>query len=127
MTIEQRQGDFISGAVIDAREWEAMPHLGSGVDYKELWRSGSSTAGVMRLAVAGRVDEHTHREAEHHLWVQSGCVEVRGEILGPSSYAHVPPGLRHGMSNRGSEPATFFYLYLHPADASRDAIVGSPE
>jgi quercetin dioxygenase-like cupin family protein len=98
---------------IDELPWGRLPALGRGVSHKELWRSGQSVAGLMRLEPGGYVDEHVHRRAQHHLWVLDGTVRILDRDLGPGSYAHVPPGVDHGMRDGGAG-STFVYLYIQP-------------
>jgi quercetin dioxygenase-like cupin family protein len=103
--------------VIDGLPWEDLPAIGEGVRHKVLWRSGSSVAGLMRLARGGFVGPHAHRRAHHHLWVVDGEIEVLAVVLGTGSYVHVPAGVTHSMTNRGDGPATFLYLYLQDPDS----------
>lgn len=105
----------LTGPQVEHRPWEPLAAVGPGVSHKPLWDSGESVAGLMRLEVGGEVLPHAHRQAHHHLWVHQGRIEVLGEDLGEGSYVHVPGGVSHGIVNRSDEPATFFYLYLHPA------------
>jgi quercetin dioxygenase-like cupin family protein len=104
------------GATVEQQAWQPLAPVGRGVSHKVLWQSGDSIAGVMRLEVDGRVDEHVHRRAHHHLWVLEGMIEVLGQRLGPGSYVHIPAGVTHGMVNQGTGPAVFHYLYLQPQD-----------
>ena len=82
---------------------------------KLLWRSGDSVAGVMYVEPGQDLVLHRHRYANHHVWVVEGRCEILGRVLGPGSYAHIPPGVDHDIVAAGSDGATIFYLYVDEA------------
>ena len=104
-----------SAVVLDARsiaglDWQPFPdHL--GVDYKLLWTSGWSVAGVMRIREGASLRDHAHRRAHHHIWVQSGTADILGQRVGPGTYLHIPAGVIHGI--RGVGPGMFSMVYLY--------------
>jgi oxalate decarboxylase/phosphoglucose isomerase-like protein (cupin superfamily) len=96
---------------VASREWAPFP--GSDhVQYKLLWTSGWSVAGVMRVAANATLESHVHDGAHHHIWVIEGSAEMLGERVDPGSYVHVPPGVRHGIENVGPSGFSMLYLYL---------------
>jgi quercetin dioxygenase-like cupin family protein len=97
---------------VDDRDWQPLQQVGTGVTHKVLWQEERSLAGIMRIEPHGQVDWHAHRSAHHHIWVLEGAVDVAGRILGPGSYAHVPPRVEHCLGAVGSAPTTFLYTYL---------------
>ena len=88
-----------------------------GVDYKLLWRSGKSVAGLMRVAPGAEVSPHAHLRSHHHLWVLEGEADLVGERVGPGSYVHIPAGVEHGITDVGPEGCTVVYLYLRDEGA----------
>jgi len=82
------------------------------VDYKLLWRSGGSVAGLMRIAPGGSVSAHAHDRAHHHMWVVDGTAEMQGERVGPGTYLHIPAGIEHDIRDVGEDGCTLLYLYL---------------
>src|SRR5687768_6832357 len=72
-----------------------------------LWRSGDSIAGVLYVEPDAAVTLHRHRYAHHHAWVVEGACT----ILGPGSYAHIPPGADHDVVAAGPEGVTIFYVF----------------
>ena len=103
---------LLQAAAIADMPWEPLDKLGLAVSHKVLWHEGASMAGVMQLGPGGRVDEHTHAVAHHHLWVIEGVIEVAGVSVDAGGYAHVPAGVAHAMVNPTDRPARFLYLYL---------------
>jgi mannose-6-phosphate isomerase-like protein (cupin superfamily) len=95
----------------EALTWRPLDPY-DGVDYKLLWRSGSSVAGIMRIAPTGMVTPHAHDNAQHHMWVIDGSVEMLHEVVGPGTYAHIPAKMDHSLRAVGGGPATVLYLYL---------------
>jgi hypothetical protein len=101
-------------AEIAGISWEPLLTVGQGVEHRVLWRSGTSMAGIMRIAPGGEVWRHAHRRAHHHLWVLDGRGSTIGHGLEPGAYVHIPAGVEHGIeaSTEGSG-LTFLYLYEH--------------
>ena len=99
-------------AAAEALAWHPLDDY-EGVDYKLLWRSGGSVAGLMRLAPGGVVHAlRPHVRAHHHLWVTDGTVEVLDEQVGPGAYVHIPAGVDHSMRTVGGRACTMLYFYL---------------
>jgi quercetin dioxygenase-like cupin family protein len=85
-----------------------------GVLHKELWRSKSSTSGVLMIEEGHHLGAHTHRFNHHHMWVMQGHAAILGAHLGPGSYVHIPPGVEHDIDATGTEGCTLFYVYERP-------------
>jgi quercetin dioxygenase-like cupin family protein len=108
---------LVTRAAADALTWHPLEEY-EGVDYKLLWRSGGSVAGLMRLDPGGVVTPHAHVRAHHHLWVTDGTVEVLDEEVGPGTYVHIPAGVDHSMRAVGDSACTMLYLYLQDEPGS---------
>jgi quercetin dioxygenase-like cupin family protein len=102
---------LVTRAAAEALAWHPLEDY-EGVDYKLLWRSGGSVAGLMRIAPGGVVTPHAHVRAHHHLWVTDGTVEVLDEQVGPGAYVHIPAGVDHSMRAVGGGACTMLYFYL---------------
>jgi mannose-6-phosphate isomerase-like protein (cupin superfamily) len=111
-----RVATLITPTAADALAWHPLQPY-DGVDYKLLWRSGKSVAGLMRVARGGVVTPHTHVRSHHHLWVIEGAAEMLGERVGPGTYLHVPAGVEHGLRSVGDAACTVLYLYLRDESA----------
>jgi mannose-6-phosphate isomerase-like protein (cupin superfamily) len=102
---------LVTSSAVDALPWRPLAPY-EDVDYKLLWQSGKSVAGLMRLAPGAVVAPHTHVRSHHHLWIVDGIAETRGEPVGTGSYVHVPAGVEHGLRAVGDAGCTVLYLYL---------------
>jgi mannose-6-phosphate isomerase-like protein (cupin superfamily) len=102
---------LVTRAARDALAWHPLEQF-DGVDYKLLWRSGKSVAGIMRIAPGREVTPHAHVRSHHHMWVVDGTSEMLGEHVGPGSYVHIPAGVEHGVRDVGESGCTVLYLYL---------------
>ena len=102
---------LVTRAASDALAWHPLEPF-EGVDYKLLWRSGKSVAGLMRIAPGGLVSLHSHVRAHHHMWVVEGTAEMLGEHAGPGTYLHIPAGVEHGIRDVGEGGCTVLYSYL---------------
>ena len=105
--------------VLPAQAIAALPDVPldrsvEGVTHRVLWRSDTSTAGVMTVAAAHRLGRHAHRLNHHHLWVLEGEAEILGVLVGAGAYVHVPAGVEHDLDARATDGCTVFYLYLQP-------------
>jgi quercetin dioxygenase-like cupin family protein len=99
-------------AEIDALRWQPLDRTGNGnVQQKVLWRHGSAVAGLLRLEPAAVQRRHTHKAAQHHVWVLDGQAWVADVPVGPGSYVHVPAGVPHATA-AGPGGCTMFYLFL---------------
>lgn len=73
----------------------------------------------MRIRAGGRVEQHIHRRAHHHVWVVDGTVHLLGAALGPGSYAHIPAGVAHELTvDEVESDVMFFYVYEVPGSGS---------
>jgi mannose-6-phosphate isomerase-like protein (cupin superfamily) len=108
---------LVTCTAAEALAWHPLEPY-DGVEYKLLWRSGKSVAGLMRLAPGAAVTSHTHVRSHHHLWVVDGAAEMLGERVGPGTYAHVPAGVEHGLRGVGEAGCTVLYLYLRDESAT---------
>lgn len=106
----------LDASAVEAIPWETLHGL-EHVQHKLLWRSGDSSAGIMRVEPGEGIASHAHREAHHHAWILEGTCTMLGARLGPGSYVHIPGGVEHAVSDIGPEGCTFLYLYIeaHPA------------
>lgn len=102
---------LVTRAAAEALAWHPLAPY-DGVEYKLLWRSGKSVAGLMRLAPGGAVTPHTHVRSHHHLWVVDGTAEMLGRRVGPGTYLHVPAGVEHGLRAVDETGCSVLYLYL---------------
>lgn len=107
---------LVTRAASEALAWHPLESF-DGVDYKLLWRSGKSVAGIMRIDPGGSLSPHAHRRSHHHMWVLDGSAEMLGERVGPGTYVHVPAGVDHGITGVGDDGCTLLYLYLREGDA----------
>jgi quercetin dioxygenase-like cupin family protein len=107
---------LVTRAAAEALDWHPLEPY-DGVDYKLLWRSGKSVAGLMRLAPGGAVTPHTHVRSHHHLWVIDGTAEMLGERVGAGTYVHVPAGVEHGLRALDEAGCTLLYLFLREEPA----------
>lgn len=110
---------LVTSAAADALSWHPLEPY-AGVDYKLLWRSGKSVAGLMRIAPGAEVTPHAHVRSHHHMWVLDGTAEMLGQRVGPGTYVHVPARVDHGIRAVGDGACTMLYLYLRdePAGAT---------
>ena len=108
---------LVTRAAADALAWHPLEEY-EGVDYKLLWRSGGSVAGLMRIAPGGLVTPHAHVRSHHHLWVTDGTVEVLDEQVGPGTYVHIPAGVDHSIRAVGDRACTMLYFYLRDEPSS---------
>jgi mannose-6-phosphate isomerase-like protein (cupin superfamily) len=108
---------LVTRAAADALTWHPLEEY-EGVDYKLLWRSGKSVAGLMRIGPGGLVTPHAHVRSHHHLWVVDGTAEVLDEAVGPGTYVHIPAGIDHSIRAAGDGACTMLYLYLRDEPAS---------
>ena len=104
--------------VLTAEAIKALPvePFGSiaGVNHRVLWRTESSTAGVLTVEAGHRLGTHRHRANHHHLWVLDGRAVILDVEVGAGSYAHVPHGIDHDIDASETGGCTVFYLYLPP-------------
>jgi mannose-6-phosphate isomerase-like protein (cupin superfamily) len=106
-----RFATLVTHKAAEALAWHPFQAF-EGVDYKLLWRSGQSVAGILRIAPGSSVSPHAHVSSHHHLWVIAGRAEMLGQRVGPGTYLHIPAGVEHGISDVGDEGCTVLYFYL---------------
>jgi uncharacterized RmlC-like cupin family protein len=111
-----RVATVVTPAVAAGLAWHRLEPF-DGVDYKLLWRSGKSVAGLLRVAPGAEVSPHAHVRSHHHLWVLEGEADMVGERVGPGSYVHIPAGVEHGITDVSPEGCTVVYLYLREEGA----------
>jgi uncharacterized RmlC-like cupin family protein len=102
---------LVTQAAAEGLPWQPLDAY-EGVDYKLLWRSGKSVAGLMRIAPGGSVAMHAHVRSHHHIWVIEGDAEMMGQRVGPGGYVHIPAGVDHDISDVSPDGCTVLYLYL---------------
>lgn len=102
---------FVSPEAAEALAWHPLDDY-EGVEYKLLWRSGKSVAGLMHIAPGGAVTPHAHVRSHHHLWVLDGTAEVLDKQARPGTYVHIPARVDHSIRAVGDRPCTLLYLYL---------------
>lgn len=107
---------LVTAAAAESLGWHPLDPY-DGVDYKLLWRSGKSVAGLMQIAPGAMVTPHTHDRSHHHIWVIDGTAEMLGEVVGPGTYVHIPASVEHSIRALGDGPATMLYLYLREGPA----------
>lgn len=102
--------------VVDTYEITAHSHCGGEMRPVLSPSSAGSTTGFMgtgRIAVGDWVDEHYHPYSEEFLYILSGeaTAEINEEtyVIGGEQGIVIPIGLRHRVSNRGSEEVRFIY------------------
>lgn len=101
---------LVTAQAADALPWHPLEPY-TGIEYKLLWRSGKSVAGLMRMAPGAEVTPHTHQRSHHHMWLTEGTAEVQGQPMGPGSYVHIPARVEHHI-RAGDAGCTLLYLYL---------------
>jgi uncharacterized RmlC-like cupin family protein len=102
---------LVTRAASDALAWHPLEPF-DGIDYKLLWRSGKSVAGIMRIPPGAEVSLHTHDHWHHHMWVIEGTAEMLGERVGAGTYVHIPAGVEHGVRDIAEDGCSMLYLYL---------------
>jgi quercetin dioxygenase-like cupin family protein len=102
---------LVTAAAAEALPWHPLDPY-DGVQYKLLWQSGKSVAGLMRIDAGAMVTPHAHIRSHHHMWVIDGAVEMLGDVLGTGAYVHIPAHVDHSIRAVGDRAATMLYLYL---------------
>ena len=95
---------------VEAVAWQPLRDL-DGVYHKVLWRSGEAAIGLMRVSAGKSEPRHVHYGAHHHIWVISGSGRIGGRAVSEGSYAYIPPGAEHGISDVAPDGCTVFYSY----------------
>jgi quercetin dioxygenase-like cupin family protein len=108
---------LVTSEAARALAWHKLDPF-EGVDYKLLWRSGESVAGILRIAPGSSVSPHAHVRSQHHMWVIDGSAEMLHEHVGPGTYLHIPAGAEHGIGDVGDDGCTVLYLYLRDDDGT---------
>jgi hypothetical protein len=67
---------LVTDEAAEALAWHPFEAL-EGVEYKLLWRSGQSVAGILRIAPGSSMSPHAHVRSHHHMWVIAGLAGVR--------------------------------------------------
>jgi uncharacterized RmlC-like cupin family protein len=100
----------LSTADVDGMAWEPLPGM-PGVAQKVLWRSGEIVIGLIRVEAGHERPAHVHLAAQHHIWVVAGSCTMLGREVGAGAYVHVPPGVRHAVTEVGPDGCTYFYTH----------------
>lgn len=113
---------LLTAAEVQGRRWKPLGDE-PGVTHTVLWRSGDVVIGAIRLEPGAENPEHVHQAAHHQFFVVQGEANVAGKRLDAGSYAHIPPGAPHGVSDVGPEGCLLFYSYrpLEMAPAATDS------
>ncbi len=111
---------------IDALPW--LPVKGCpGVHEKVLWRLGNFTQALIHLDHdAVTVGEPT-LAAHEHIWVVSGAATIAGRRLIAGSYLHVPPGVRHAITEVDSEGCTLLQMHRPHAPVEAELLATQDE
>jgi glyoxylate utilization-related uncharacterized protein len=109
---------------IEGLPW--VPVDGSqGVHYKILWRLGSYVQSLTRYDAGATSKGDPHLAAHHHIWVVAGAMTFAGHRLEAGSYMHVPPGVRHMVTDVAQEGCTFLQMYRPHPPVEAAALAGS--
>jgi quercetin dioxygenase-like cupin family protein len=105
--------------------WREFPgHFGGALSKILVGPEKGGTARVdfriSRYAPGAYVEEHAHRLQEQIYYVVEGegILTVDGEprLMRPHDYVYLPPGVRHGFSNTGTEGLVFFVVTTPASD-----------
>ncbi len=99
--------------------WQEYPgHFGGALSKALVDPANVGTARIdfriSRYAPAAHVEEHAHEVQEQIYYVLEGegVLTVDGErhLMRPHDYAYVPPGVRHGIGNTGTQGLVFLVV-----------------
>jgi quercetin dioxygenase-like cupin family protein len=105
--------------------WREFPgHFGGALSKILVGPEKGGTARVdfriSRYAPSAYVEEHAHKLQEQIYYVVEGegILTVDGEprLMRPHDYVYLPPGVRHGFSNTGTEGLVFFVVTTPASD-----------
>lgn len=95
---------------IDRLPWH--PVVGCpGVWMKELWRVGDLVHALVHYDPDSRSPGWPHLAAHHHIWVVAGSAAIAGRPVSAGSYAHIPPGVAHSVTNVDPQGCTLLQLH----------------
>lgn len=103
---------------IDGLPWEPVEGK-ADVQMKTLWRLGDFVQALVRYQPGATTAGDPHLAAHHHVWVVAGAGTIAGRRLVAGSYLHVPPNVRHGVTDVGPEGLTL--LQMHRPHAMQEA------
>lgn len=99
-------------------EGETLAGGGFSITYKTRSEMTNDAVGIYEITLAAGspgAGLHFHKIMTEMFHVLSGTLSmtIDGETIeaGPNTYVHVPPGVVHSFSNRGSEPARFMLTF----------------
>jgi quercetin dioxygenase-like cupin family protein len=75
-------------------EHQSWIQVGRGIERRDLSRSSSGSAYLLRVAPGATIPQHAHRRIEHS-YVLSGTVDVDGQLCGAGDYHRAAPGTVH--------------------------------
>jgi quercetin dioxygenase-like cupin family protein len=105
--------------------WREFPgHFGGALSKILVGPEKGGTARVdfriSRYAPSAYVEEHAHKVQEQIYYVVEGegILTVDGEprLMRPHDYVYLPPGVRHGFSNTGTDGLVFFVVTTPASD-----------
>lgn len=102
----------LAAAEIEAMPWEPVEHA-PGVRMKILWRFGDYVQTLLRAEPGATIPGRPHLAAHHHVWVVSGSATLVGRHVTAGSYAYVPPGVDHQLTEVGPEGCEVLQIH-HP-------------
>ena len=108
-----RPEEILEAADVQALPWRVFAEQ-EGVAEKVLWQDAGagSYAGMLSISPGSSVRLHRHRTAAHHLTVIRGSCRIGGIPMERGSYAFVPAGTWHGISEAGHAGCEIFFLHL---------------
>ena len=108
---------------------KSAPHYawGAGCDGWRLLDGTNLSVIEERMQPGAREWWHVHRRSHQFFYVRSGCLLIQhgssSARLRPWDGLHVPPGIRHQVSNMGQEDA-YFLVISSPSTAGDRTEVG---
>ena len=119
MSTDTDRAALTSLAALPADEVERLPWVPvpacPGVEEKTLWQFGDFVHALVRYSPGSGSPGRPHLAAHHHIGVVSGSCSLAGRQLGAGSYAHVPPGAEHGISEVGPDGCMVLQMHRpHP-------------
>jgi mannose-6-phosphate isomerase-like protein (cupin superfamily) len=108
--------------------WREYPgHFGGALSKELVGPSSGGTARVdfriSRYAPAAHVEEHAHsvQEQIYYFLEGEGMVTIDGErhLMRAHDYVYVPPGVRHSVSNTGTNGLVFLVITTPAQDEPR--------
>ncbi|KWW98149.1 cupin domain-containing protein [Carbonactinospora thermoautotrophica] len=108
----------LDATAVEALEWRPLRGQ-PDVKHKALWQSGELVVGLLWLEPGASEPGHAHPDADHHVWVVEGTARIGGRLLTPGSYAYVPAGTDHEITDVGAGGCTLFYTFRPHGEPAR--------